>query len=126
VRTEIKRYKDNSLYLFPTTHRLHGSIKKASKSTQPVYKTNSVRGARKNIIESADRILSHDVVRENPLAAKFVSYMDWKVQNIKEWFNTTILSIIGSRNGQDIELCFQLFKNKKKSVVERRFKGYAR
>jgi hypothetical protein len=51
--------------------------------------------------------------------------MEWEVQNMKEWFNATILSIIGSRNGQDNELCFPLFKNKKKSIVQSRFNGYA-
>jgi hypothetical protein len=126
ARTEIKRYKDNLLYLSPTSHRLHDSIKKASKSTQPRYNKNSLREARKNIIQSVDHILSHDLVRKNPLGAKFVSDMEQEVQNIKEWFNTTILSIIGSRNGQDNEFCFPSFKNKKKPVVEKRFKGYAK
>ncbi len=125
VRTEINRYKDNPLYLSPTTHRLHDSIKKASISTQPVYNTKWLREARKNIIQSVDHILNHNLVRENPLAAKFVSDMDREVQNIKDWFNTKILSILGSRNGQDNELCFPSFNNKKMSVVEKRFKGYA-
>jgi hypothetical protein len=104
---------------------LHDRIEKASKITQPVYNTNSLREAQKNIIESVDHNLSHDLVHENSLAAKFVSDMEQEVQNINEWFNTTILSIIESRNGQDNGLCFPLFKKKKKSVVERRFKGYA-
>jgi hypothetical protein len=71
------------------------------------------RQARKNIIESVDHILSHDLVCENPLAAKFVSDMEHEVQNIKEQFNSTMLSIVGSRNGQDNEFCFPLFKNNK-------------
>ncbi len=125
VRTEINRYKDNSLYLSPTTHTLHDSIKEASISTQPVYTTKSLREARKNIIQLVDHILNHNLVREHPLAAKFVSDIEREMQNIKEWFNTKILSILGSRNGQDNELCFLSFNNKKKSVVEKRFKGYA-
>jgi hypothetical protein len=87
VRTELNRYKDNSLYLSPTTHKLHHSIKKASIITQPVYTTKSLRVARKNMIQSVDHILNHELVREQPLAAKFVSDMEREMQDIKEWFN---------------------------------------
>jgi hypothetical protein len=38
------------------------SIEKASKDTQPLYTTKSVREARKNIIASVDHILQHDLV----------------------------------------------------------------
>ena len=34
VRTEINRYKDNSLYLSPTTNKLHDSLEKASIKSQ--------------------------------------------------------------------------------------------
>jgi hypothetical protein len=56
VRTEINRYKDNSLYLSPTTKKMHDSLKKASINTQPLYTTKSLRETRKHIIQSIDHI----------------------------------------------------------------------
>jgi hypothetical protein len=125
VRTEINRYKDNSLYLSPTTKKLHDSLEKASIKSQQLYTTKSLRETRKNIIQLIDHILNHDLVREDPLAARFVSEMEREMQDIKEWFNTQILSLLGSRTGQNKELCFPSFNNKKRKVVEKRFKGYA-
>jgi len=122
VRTEINKYKDNSLYLSPITKKLHDSIKKASINTQPLYTTKSLRETRKNIINSIDHIINHDLVCEDTLAAKFVSLMEREMQDIKEWFNTQIL--IGSRTGQNNELCFPSFNNTKTKVVEKRLKGY--
>jgi hypothetical protein len=80
---------------------LHDSIETASKDTQAFYTTKCLREARKNIIASVDHILQHDLVGENPLAAEFVSTMERDMQNIKERFNTKILSILGSKNGLD-------------------------
>jgi hypothetical protein len=42
VRTEINRYKDNSLYLSPTTKTLHDSLEKASIKSQQLYNTKSL------------------------------------------------------------------------------------
>jgi hypothetical protein len=39
--------------------------------------------------------------------------------------HTQILSLFGSITGQNNELCFSSFNNKKRKVVEKRFKGYA-
>jgi hypothetical protein len=39
VRTEINRYKDNSLYLSPTTKKIHDSLEKSSIKSQPLYTT---------------------------------------------------------------------------------------
>ncbi len=76
VRAEINRYKDNSLYLFPTIKKLHDSLDKASIKSQQLYTTKSLRETRKHIIQSIDHILNHDLVREDPLAARFVSEME--------------------------------------------------
>jgi hypothetical protein len=38
--------------------------------------------------------------------------MEKEMQNIKERFNTKIMSILGSKIGGDNELCFPSFKNK--------------
>jgi hypothetical protein len=95
VGTEINRCKDNSLYLSPTTKKLHDSLEKASVKSQPLYTTNSLRQTRKNIIQSIDHILNHDVVREDPLEARFVKEIGREMQDIKERFNTQILSLLG-------------------------------
>jgi hypothetical protein len=50
--------------------------------------------------------------------------MEREMQNIKERFNTKIMSILGSKKGQDNELNYLSFKNKKQLVIEKRFKGY--
>ncbi len=124
VETEMRRCQENSLFLSPTTKKLHDSIEKASKYTQTLYTTNSSREARKNIIASVDHILQHDLVQENPIAAEFVSTMEKEMQNIKERFNNKIMSILGSKIGKDNELCYPSFKNKKQKVLDKRFKGY--
>jgi hypothetical protein len=92
VRTEINRYKDNSFYLTPTTKKLHDSLEKASINTQPLYTSKSLRETRENIIHSIDHILNHDLVGEDPLAAKFDSVMEREMQDIKEQFNGLICS----------------------------------
>jgi hypothetical protein len=50
--------------------------------------------------------------------------MEREMQDIKEWFNTQILSLVGSRTGQNKELCFPSFNNKRRKVGDKRFKGY--
>ena len=60
VETEMRQCQGNSLFLLPTTQKLHISIEKMSKDTQALCTTNSLREARKNIIASVDHILQHD------------------------------------------------------------------
>jgi hypothetical protein len=86
VETDMRQCQGNSLFLLPTTQKLHDSIEKASKDTQAVYARNSLRETRKNIIASVNHILQHDLVRENPFAAEFVSEMEREMQNMKECF----------------------------------------
>ncbi len=124
METEMRRCQGNSLFLSPTTQKLHNSIEKASKDTQTPNTTKSLREARKNIIALVDHILQHDLVWENPIAAEFVSTVEKEIQNIKERFNTKMMSILGSKIGRDNELCYPSFKNKKQMVIDKRFKGY--
>jgi hypothetical protein len=49
--------------------------------------------------------------------------LDRKVQELKEEFTKSILSISGSRHGKDGELTFPLFNNKKWKYIDKRFKG---
>jgi hypothetical protein len=125
VRTEINRYKDNSLFLTSTAKIMHDSLERASIKSQPLYTTKSLRETRKNVIQSINHILNHDLVQEDPLAVRFVSEMEREMQDIKNWFNAQILSLLGSSTGQNKDLCFPSFNNKKRKVADKRFKGYA-
>jgi hypothetical protein len=71
-----------------------------------------------------NHILQHDFVRENPIAAEFVSTLEKEVQNIKEHFNKKFMSFLGSKIGKDNELCYLSFKNKKQKVLDKQFKDY--
>jgi hypothetical protein len=53
------------------------------------------------------------------MAAEFVSTMEREMQNIKECFNTKILSILESKNGRDDELCFPSVKKKNRRLLRR-------
>jgi hypothetical protein len=99
VEMEMRRHQGYSSFLSRTTQKLHNSIEKASKDTQTLYTTKSLREARKNIIALVDHILQHDLVRDNPIAAEFVNTMEKEMQNIKERFNTKMMSILGSKIG---------------------------
>jgi hypothetical protein len=62
-------------------------------------------------------------VMEDPRAAAFVTELDRKVQELKEQFTKSILSIRGSRHGKNGELTFPSFENKKRKYIDERFKG---
>jgi hypothetical protein len=62
---------------------MHDSLEKASIKSQQLYTTKSFRETRKNIIQSIDHILNHDLVQEDSLAASFVSEMEREMQVIK-------------------------------------------
>jgi hypothetical protein len=62
VEMEMRRCQGNSLFLSLTTQKLHNSIEKASKDTQTLHATKSLREARKNIFALVDHILQHDLV----------------------------------------------------------------
>jgi hypothetical protein len=49
--------------------------------------------------------------------------MEKEMQNIKERFNTKMVSIQGSKIDRDNELCYPSFKNKIQKVIDQRFKG---
>jgi hypothetical protein len=60
-----------------------------------VYNSETLKEAQKNIIQSMDHILNHDLMCENPAAAAFVGTIERSMQEIKEEFNKVVLSIIG-------------------------------
>ncbi len=119
------RLKDAGLFLSPATEKFHKSIDKATKLSAVVYNSETLKEVWKNIIQSMDHILNHDLVCEDPAAAAFVGTIERSMQEIKEEFNKVVLSIIGSNIGKDNEVCFPSYKNKKKKQVEKRFKGIA-
>jgi hypothetical protein len=88
-------------------------LRKHQKILKHYVQKTSLREAIKNIIVSVDHIVQHDLVQENPIAAEFISTMEKEMHNIKERFNTKMMSILGSKIGQDNELCYPSFKNKK-------------
>jgi hypothetical protein len=115
--------KVTGLFLSPATEKYHKSIDKATKLSAVVYNSETLKEVQKNIIQSMDHILNHDLVCENPAAATFVGTIERSMQEIKEEFNKVVLSIIGSNIGKDNEVCFPSYKNKKKKQVEKQFKG---
>ncbi len=99
------------------------SIEKAASSVKVVYNTHELKAARKNILQSVDHILSHELVMENPLAAEFVAELERKVQEIKEEFTKNVHSISGKMQGNDGELTFPAFQRTKRKHVDKQFKG---
>jgi hypothetical protein len=73
-------FKNTQTFLSPTTKELQRSIEKAASSVKVIYNTNELKAARKNILQSVDHILGHDLVQENPQAAAFVAELERKVQ----------------------------------------------
>ncbi len=75
---ELIQFQDTGLFLSPMTKQFMQSIEKASDSVQVVYDRHELKATRKNIIQSVDHILRHDLVMEDPAAA-FVTELDRKV-----------------------------------------------
>jgi hypothetical protein len=116
-------FKNTQTFLSPTTKELQRSLEKAASSVKVIYNTNELKAARKNILQSVDHILGHDLVQENPQAAAFVAELERKVQEIKEEFTKSIYSITGTMHGNEGELMFPAFQGRKRKNVDKRFKG---
>jgi hypothetical protein len=84
-----------------------------------------IEGGAKNIIDSIDHILNHNLVCEVPAAANFVAVVERHMQEILEEFNIVVLSFFWSNIGEDNEVCFPSYKNNKKKQVEKCYKGIA-
>ena len=98
-------------------------MEKAASSVKVIYNTNELKATRKNILQSVDHILSHNLVMENPQAAAFVTELESKVQEIKEGFTKCIHSITVKMNGNDGELTYPSFQSRKRKHVHEQFKG---
>ncbi len=73
--------------------------------TEVVYNSRTLKEVQKNIIQSINHILNHDLVCVHPAAANFVGTVERNMQDIKEEFNKVVLSICGSNIGKDNEVC---------------------
>ena len=120
---ELLRFQNTQTFLSPTTKELQKSIEKAASSVKVVYNTHELKAARRNILQSVDHILSHELVMENSQAAEFVAELERKVQEIKEKFTKTVHSISGTMQGNDSELTFPAFERRKTKHVDKRFRG---
>ena len=116
-------FKNTQTFLSPTTKEFQRSIDKAASSAKVIYNRNELKAARKNILQSVDHILGHDLVQENPQAAAFVAELERKVQEIKEEFTKSIYSITGTMHGNEGELMFPAFQSRKQKNLDKRFKG---
>jgi hypothetical protein len=125
LQQSVSRFKDKGLFLSPATKKIQESIEKATQLTEVVYNSRTLKEVQKNIIQSINHILNHNIVCEHPAAANFVGTIERNMQEIKEEFNKVVLSICGSNIGKDNEVCFPSYKNKKKMQVEKRYKGIA-
>jgi len=121
---DLLRFTDTHKYLSPSTKELHNSIEKAKEKSSIVYTSTNLRSVRKNIIESIDHILNHDLVLVNPKIAQYVNDLERKNHSIKEDFTKDIMSIVGQHIGNENEVTYASFDNKEKETLHKRFKGY--
>ena len=112
-------FKNTQTFLSPTTKEFQRSIDKAASSAKVIYNRNELKAACKNILQSVDHILGHDLVQENPQAAAFVAELERKVQEIKEEFTKSIYSITGTMHGNEGELMFPAFQSRKRKNVDK-------
>jgi hypothetical protein len=120
---ELLIFKNTQTFLSPTTKELQRSIEQAASSVMVVYNSHELKAACKNILQSVDHILGHNLVKENPQAAAFVAELERKVQEIKEEFTKSVHSITGTMHGNDGELTFPAFQSRKRKYVDKRYKG---
>ncbi len=104
----MKRLKDNTLFLSPTTRECQDSFKKASNLVNHVYDKESLRNTCKNIIHSIDHILNHDLVKEDSRAAEFVTAMERRIQNLKEEFTLFFCQLQKQQMAEMMSLHFHL------------------
>jgi hypothetical protein len=92
--------------------------------SEEAYNSRKLKEVQKNIIQSIDHILNHDLVCKHPAAANFVGMVERNMQEIKEEFTKVVLSILGSNVGKDNKMCFPSYKNKEKTHVEKTIQRY--
>jgi hypothetical protein len=89
------RLKDTGLFLSPATEKFHKTIDKETKLSAVVNNSETMKEVQKNIIQSMDHILNHDLVCENPAAATFVGTIERSMQEIKEELTRWSFQLLG-------------------------------
>lgn len=117
------RFTNTHSFLSPSTKQLHYSLEKAKQNSSFVYTPSNLRSIRKQVIESIDHILNHDLVLENHNIARYVDVIEKQIQSIKEDFTKEIITVLGKTIGNEGELTYASFNNKQKKVPKR-LKGY--
>jgi hypothetical protein len=84
LQQSLSQFKDTVLFLSPATQNFHDIIEKATKLSEVVYNSWKLKEVQKNIIESIDHILNHNLVYKNPAAANFVDMVERNMQKIKK------------------------------------------
>jgi hypothetical protein len=74
--------KDTGLFLSPAIENIYQSIDKATKLSAVVYNSQTLKKVQKNIIQSLDHIVDHNLVCENPAAATFVGTIEKSMPEI--------------------------------------------
>jgi hypothetical protein len=82
LQNSVSQFKDTGLFLSPATKKIQESIEKATKVTEVVYNSRTLKELQKIIIQPIDHILNHDLVCEHPAAANFVGTVERNMQEI--------------------------------------------
>ena len=82
LQQSMSEFKDMGLFLSPATKKFQESIEKATKLTEVVYNSRTLKEVQKKIIQSINHILNHDLICEHPAAANFVGTVERNMQEI--------------------------------------------
>jgi hypothetical protein len=88
----VSWFKDTGLFLSPATTKNQEIIEKATKLTEVVYNSRTLKEVQKSIVRSMDHILNHNLVCEHPAAAIFVGTVErrWSFQFVDQILEKTI------------------------------------
>jgi hypothetical protein len=118
IKKGVISANDQSLYLSPTTREFQHDLQSAGETMNEVYNKHRIKIIRKNLIESIDHILDHDLVSENPSVGRFVTELSRSINNVKYSFNRAVFEASGENfNGKDDGLVYPAFTRKKKRQV---------
>jgi hypothetical protein len=124
IKNGVISAKDQSLYISPTTREFQRHLQSAAETVNEVYNKHRTKIIRKNLIESIDHILDHDLVSENPAVGRFVTELSRSINNVKYLFNRAVFEASGENfYGKDDELVYPAFTRKKTTSEHKRSKG---
>jgi hypothetical protein len=124
LQQNVSQFKDMGLFLSPATKKIQESIEKATKLTEVVYNSLTLKEVQKHIIQSIDHILSHNLVCEHPAAANFVGTVERNIQEIKEEFKKVVLSQFVDQILEKTMRCVSLHTKKEEDASGKTIQGY--